>query len=55
MKAGLVDELHVDVAPILIGGGVSLFDRLNTGPINLECIGNVQTPHVTHLGFRVIK
>ena len=55
LKAGLVDEIHVDVAPILIGGGVSLFDHLNTGPINLECIGNVQTPHVTHLGFRVIK
>jgi dihydrofolate reductase len=55
LKAGLVDEIHVDVAPILIGGGVSLFDHLGTGPINLECIQNVQTPHVTHLGFRVIK
>jgi dihydrofolate reductase len=55
LKAGLVDELHIDVAPILIGGGVSLFDRLKTGPINLECIQNVQTPQVTHLGFRVIK
>jgi dihydrofolate reductase len=55
LKAGLVDEIHIDVAPILIGGGVSLFDHLGMGPINLECIGNVQTPHVTHLGFRVIK
>jgi dihydrofolate reductase len=55
LKAGLVDEIHVDVAPILIGGGVSLFDHLGIGPINLECIGNVQAPHVTHLGFRVIK
>jgi dihydrofolate reductase len=55
MKAGLVDEIHVDVAPILIGGGVSLFDHLNMGSIKLECIGNIQTPHVTHLGFRVIK
>jgi dihydrofolate reductase len=55
LKAGLVDEIHVDVAPILIGDGVSLFDRLKTGPINLECIQTVQTLHVTHLGFRVIK
>jgi dihydrofolate reductase len=55
LKLGLVDEIHVDVAPILIGGGVSLFDHLGTGPINLELIRNVQTPHVTHLGFRVIK
>lgn len=55
LKAGLVDEITVDVAPILIGDGVSMFDRLKTGPINLECIRTVQTPHVTHLSYRVIK
>ena len=55
LKVGLVDEIHVDLAPILIGGGVSLFDRLGIGPINLECIGNIQAPDVTHLGFRVLK
>ncbi len=55
LKLGLVDEIHMDLAPILIGGGVSLFDRLGTGPIDLELIRNVQTPHVTHLSFRVIK
>ena len=55
LKAGLVDEIHVDVAPMLIGGGVSLFDHLGTGPINLECIRAIQEPHVIHLGFRVVK
>ena len=55
LKAGLVDEIHVDIAPILIGGGVSLFDHFGSAPINLECIGNIQAPGVTHLGFRVIK
>ena len=55
LKAGLVDELHVDVAPLLIGGGVSLFDRLGIGPINLECIRVVNAPNVTHLSFRVVK
>ena len=55
LRAGLVDEIHVDVAPILIGGGVSLFNQLGIGPINLECIRALQTPHVTHLGFRVVK
>jgi len=55
LKAGLVDEIHVDVAPILIGGGVSLFNQFGIGPINLECIRALQTPHVTHLGFRVVK
>lgn len=55
LKAGLVDEINVDIAPILIGGGVSLFDRLGTGPINLECTQVVNTPGVTHLCYRVVK
>lgn len=55
LKAGLVDEIHIDIAPILIGGGVSMFDHLGIGPIDLECIQNVQAPGITHLGFRVIK
>ena len=55
IKAGLVDEIYVDLAPILLGGGVSLFDHLGIGTINLECIQNIQAPGVTHLGFRVIK
>jgi len=55
LKLSLVDEIHVDVAPILIGGGVSMFDHLGIGPINLECIRNVQTQYITHLSFRVVK
>jgi len=55
LKAGLVDEIHIDVAPMLLGSGVSLFDHLGTGPIDLECIRTIKTPNVTHLGFRVIK
>ena len=55
LKLSLVDEIHVDIAPMLLGDGISLFDHLGSGPINMECIGNVQAPGVTHLGFRVIK
>lgn len=55
LKAGLVDEIHVDVAPMLLGGGVSLFNYLGIGPINLECVRNIQAEGVTHLGFQVVK
>lgn len=55
LKAGLVDEIYVDLAPILIGGGVSMFDHLGVGPIDLECIQVTQTPDVVHLAYRVIK
>jgi dihydrofolate reductase len=55
LKAGLIDELHIDVAPILLGNGVRLFDQLGTKPIKLEYIRAIAAPGVTHLGFRVMK
>lgn len=55
LKAGLVDEIAVDLAAVLLGGGVRLFDHLDSGPIELERIQAVVAPHVTHLRFRVVK
>jgi dihydrofolate reductase len=55
LKARLVDEIHVDVAPVLLGGGVRLFDNLGTVPIELESIRAIEAPNVNHLGFRIIR
>lgn len=55
LKAGLVDEIHVDVAPLLLGKGVRLFDQFGEEAIELESIRVVEAPSVTHLGFRVVK
>jgi dihydrofolate reductase len=55
IKAGLVDEIQIDLAPILLGGGVGLFGYLGTGPIELERIKVVEGLDVTHLRFRVVK
>ena len=55
IRAGLLDEIHVDLVPVLLGDGVSLFDRLGTGPIELERTELVEAPGVTHLTFRVRK
>ncbi len=55
IRAGLLDEIHVDLAPVLLGGGVRLFDHLGTGPIELERTEVVEAPGVTHLTFRVVK
>jgi dihydrofolate reductase len=55
LNAGLIDEIHLDVAPLLLGRGVRLFDNLDIEPIELERIRVVEAPGVTHFGFRVVK
>jgi dihydrofolate reductase len=55
LHLGLMDEIHIDVAPLLLGKGVRLFDHLDIKPIQLEHIRAVEAPNVTHLGFRVVK
>jgi dihydrofolate reductase len=55
LNLGLMDEIHLDVAPLLLGKGVRLFDHLNLDPIELERIRAIEAPGVTHLGFRVVK
>ena len=55
IRAGLLDEIHIDLVPVLLGGGVSLFDHLGTGPIDLERTRVIEGAGVTHLTFRVLK
>jgi dihydrofolate reductase len=55
IETGLVDEVGIDLVPVLLGEGVRFFDRLRTGPIELERTKVVEAPGVTHLRFRVVK
>lgn len=55
LNLGLMDEIHIDVAPLLLGKGVRLFDHLDIKPIELERIRVIAAPGITHLGFRVVK
>jgi dihydrofolate reductase len=54
LKAGLLDELHMNIAPVLLGEGVRPFDHLGSQPIHLERIRTLETPGATHLSFRVV-
>jgi dihydrofolate reductase len=51
LRAGLVDEVHVAIAPILLGGGTRLFDNLEGGSIEYECIEMISAPTVVHVRF----
>jgi dihydrofolate reductase len=55
IKAGLIDELEIHLAPLLFGEGTRLFDNMGPEHIELENLRVVASPEVTHLRFRVVK
>ena len=55
LKAGLLDEIGIDLVPVLLGRGVRLFEHLGIEPIELERTAVTEAPAVTHLRFRVLK
>ena len=55
IRAGLIDVIHVDLVPVLLGGGVRLFEHLGTTPVELESTEVIEGSGVTHLTFRVVR
>jgi len=54
LNAGLLDEIWVDLVPVLLGGGTPFFDELVGVPIELDGpVSVVQGTGVTHLRYRV--
>ena len=56
LEAGLLDEIGVELVPVILGAGTPLFADLTTGPIEFEGPTLVvEGKGVTHLRYRVIK
>ena len=49
LQAGLIDELHVAIAPILLGSGESLFTGIDLVKLGYKCTEHVTTPAATHV------
>lgn len=52
LQAGLVDELHLAIAPVLLGRGENLLAGLDLPTLGYRCIEHVGTPRASHLVLR---
>jgi dihydrofolate reductase len=53
LNLGLVDEIAVDLAPVLLGDGIRFFGDLAQSPLLLDDPTVIQGSRVTHLRYRV--
>ncbi len=53
ISAGLLEQIQIHLVPILLGGGVRLFEGLDPEATTLELTRVIDSPGVTHLRYRV--
>ena len=53
LRAGRLDEIQINLVPVLLGDGTRLFDGLGTGHVELDRARVVESPRMTHLTYRV--
>ncbi len=49
LEARLIDEMHVAIAPILLGGGEHLFVGIDLPALGYACTQHMATPGATHV------
>jgi dihydrofolate reductase len=54
LRAGVVEELSISIAPVVLGGGKRLFDGFDE-PVSLEHLRLLQSPLATHITYRVVR
>jgi dihydrofolate reductase len=55
LRAGLVDEMHIHLVPVLLGGGERLLDGLGGADVGFEQVRAIEAPGVTHLTYRRLR
>lgn len=53
LRAGLVDELHLAIAPVLLGSGEGLFPGIDMRSLGYQCVEHVATDTATHVALRI--
>jgi dihydrofolate reductase len=49
IAAGLIDDMHLAIVPVLLGGGERLFENLDFSDARYECVEQVCSSAVTHV------
>ena len=55
LRAGLVDEIHIGIVPVLFGEGLRFFEPLVNEQMELERTRVFESPTRTDLWFRIVK
>ena len=53
LELGLLDEVYLDLVPVLLGGGTPYFESLSSGPVELDGPDIIPGTRVTHLRYVV--
>jgi dihydrofolate reductase len=53
LNLGLLDEVGIDLAPVLLGDGIRFFDNLTAAPVLFENPTVIEGDRVTHLHYKV--
>jgi dihydrofolate reductase len=49
LRAGLVDEMHLAIVPVIVGSGEALFAGLDVASLGYQCTEHVSTSNATHV------
>jgi dihydrofolate reductase len=49
LRAGLIDDMHLAISPVLLGSGEHLFGGIDLAKLGYQCTEHVPTPHATHV------
>lgn len=52
LRAGLIDEMHLAIAPVLLGSGENLLHGINLPALGFQCVGHAHTARAQHVVLR---